>query len=260
MLKKGDFFWKGGKKKAQVTVFILVAILLVVGILIYFFLISPSLEVREGTRLDFDSCVSDVVENNIKLLGLQGGFVEPEFSYLYENNEVGYLCYTNLYYSLCSVQKPFLKNHFEENLEAISRGEINECYENSVLNLQEEGYEVVAGKVDFEVAIEPGVVKVDVKAPTSVEKDVGQNFENFDVSVKSNLYDVLMVSTSILQYEAKYGDADVSNFMIFYPDLKVQKIKRSDGTTIYMVEDKIDETKFQFASRSLAWPPGYIYE
>ena len=45
--------------------------------------------------------------------------------------------------------------------------------------------------------------------------------------------------------------------MNYYHDLNVEKKKQSDGSTIYILTDRNNENKFQFASRSVAWPPGY---
>ena len=76
--------------------------------------------------------------------------------------------------------------------------------------------------------------------------------------MNSPVYEMVMIATSILQFEAKYGDFDTSSMMMFYPDYIIDKIKRSDGTTVYILENKIFGNKFQFASRSLAWPAGYV--
>ena len=45
--------------------------------------------------------------------------------------------------------------------------------------------------------------------------------------------------------------------MILYPGVKVEKYKQEDGTTVYILTDRNTNDKFQFAVRSLAWPPGY---
>jgi hypothetical protein len=45
--------------------------------------------------------------------------------------------------------------------------------------------------------------------------------------------------------------------MAFYPDVKVEKKKQSDGTKVYIITDRNTGEKLQFATRSLAWPPGY---
>jgi len=54
-----------------------------------------------------------------------------------------------------------------------------------------------------------------------------------------------------------FGDAETTTYMNYYRDLKVEKKKKTDGTTVYIITDRNDGNKFQFASRSIAWPPGY---
>ena len=66
-----------------------------------------------------------------------------------------------------------------------------------------------------------------------------------------------MVSTSIIQSETKYGESDTTTLMLLYDYLIIDKLRQGDGTTIYILEDNNLGTKFQFASRSYAWPPGY---
>ena len=45
--------------------------------------------------------------------------------------------------------------------------------------------------------------------------------------------------------------------MTYYHDLKVEKFIEADGSTIYTLTNRDTGNKFMFASRSLAWPPGY---
>ena len=66
-----------------------------------------------------------------------------------------------------------------------------------------------------------------------------------------------MIASSISNWEAKYGDSETMNYMIYYPNLKVEKKKQGDGTTIYIITDKESEDKFMFASRSLVLPAGF---
>ena len=48
--------------------------------------------------------------------------------------------------------------------------------------------------------------------------------------------------------------------MNYYRDLKVEKLKQSEGTTVYILTDLNNNKKFQFASRSMAWKPGLSWE
>ena len=75
--------------------------------------------------------------------------------------------------------------------------------------------------------------------------------------LNNNLYELVSITNSILNWESKYGDAETTVYMNYYHDLKVEKMKQSEGTTVYILTDKNNENKFQFASRSVAWPPGY---
>ena len=242
-------------KRSQVTVFIIIAIIVVVGIVVYFLWLEPSYVQRKTPRLSgFDGCVQDAIEGELGVIGEQAGYVNPEFTYLYGGDDIAYLCYTNLYYQPCIMQVPFLKQHVEANLKMAIADKVNTCYAGSISELKGKGYDVKSGVVVFDVLLEPGRAVVRVEAPTSVS---GQRFTSFDSNIPSPIYDMLMIATSILQYETKFGDSDTSSIMMLYPDLIIDKIKRSDGTTVYILTDKLSGTKFQFASRSFAWPAGY---
>ena len=245
---------KGMKKGGQVTIFIIIGIIIVAAILVFFLWIRPTYFLEEGAALGFERCVEDVVKDAIGELEVKAGFADPEFTYDYNGEKLTYLCYTNAYYATCSVQVPFLKNVFDEQMELLIRDDVDACYASSIDDLKSKGYSVTPGVVDYDVLIEPSVVRVEVDAPTVVGS---QQFARFNVKVNAPTYDMVMIATSILQFETKYGDADVSSMMEFYPDYIITKIKRGDGTTVYALEHKKLGNKFQFASKSLVWPAGY---
>ncbi len=243
-------------KKGQVTIFIIVAMVIVVGILTFFLWIKPTYISKEGAEIGFEGCVKDAVEEAVGELELKAGFIDPKFTYDYNGEKLTYLCYTNDYYETCAVQVPFLKNAFDQQMELLIRDKVDSCYESSIDDLKSKGYSVVQGNVDYDVLIEPSIIRVQIDAPTIVES---QQFARFNVKVNAPTYDMVMIATSILQFETKYGDADASSMMDFYPDYIIRKIKRGDGTTVYILEHKELGNKFQFASRSLVWPAGYDF-
>lgn len=242
------------KKNAQVTIFIISAIVIVSAVLIFFLWAKPTYFSEAGKKLNFEGCVEDAVEQAIGELEKKAGFINPKFTYDYNGEKFTYLCYTNQYYERCSVQVPFLKNSFDEQMELLLKDKIATCYTNSIDDLKSQGYSVVQGEVDYDVLIEPDAVRVEINAPTVVGS---QSFARFNIKVNSPIYEMLMIATSILQFETKFGDSDITSMMAFYPSYIIDKIKRSDGTTVYIMENKIFGNKFQFASRSLAWPAGY---
>jgi len=242
------------EKKGQVAIFIIVGIVIVAAVLVFFLWVRPTYFVDEPGRFGFEGCVENVVEDGIVKLGATAGFVDPEFSYSYDGKEYAYLCYSGDYYETCVVQVPFLKNVFDEGLESLIRDEVDACYDASLNDLRGQGYSVDAGSVDYDVEIEPGVVRVELGAPTSIGD---ARFTRFETRVNSPVYDMLMIATSIVQFEANYGDSDVSELMLYYPDYYIGKLKRGEGTTAYKLEDKDSGFEFLFASRSLVFPAGY---
>jgi hypothetical protein len=244
------------EKRGQVTMFIIIAIVVAAGILTFFLWIQPTYLSGKGATIGFEGCVEDVVEQAISELELKAGFVNPQFTYDYNGEKLTYLCYTNEYYQTCTVQVPFLKNTFDSQMELYIRDSVDTCYASSINDLKAKGYSVVEGVVNYDVLIEPGVVRVEIDAPTIVES---QQFARFNVRVNAPVYDMVMIATSILQFETKYGDADTGAMMTFYPDYIIAKLKRGDGTTVYTLEHKILGNKFQFASKSLVWPAGYDF-
>jgi len=243
------------EKKGQLTLFILIALILVSVILLFFLWLQPTYLFEESGGLKFENCVRDALEETIDELSVNAGFINPAFTYPYNGEDFTYLCYTEAYYQTCVVQVPFLKNTFEEQAEKDLRDVIDGCYSSSIADLKAQGFEVKSGKVEYEVLLEPGVARVQVSAPTTVGS---QKFARFNIKLNSHIYEMLMISTSILQYESQLGDSDVTSMMALYQDYIIDKIKRGDGTTVYILEDKILGTKFQFASKSLVWPAGYI--
>ncbi len=243
-------------KRGQVSIFIFVGILIISAILIFFLWGGPTF-ISKGTGLKgFEGCVKDATTSGIMRLEGNAGLINPGFSYKYQGDNITYLCYTSDYYKTCTVQIPFLKNTFRENLEKLIRNKVNSCYDASLDSLKNQGYAVASGKVDYTIEIKPGVVQLNINAPTSVGN---QKFTKFEVKINKPIYKMTMIATSILQSETKYGDSDVSSMMAYYPDYYIDKIKRGDGTTIYILENKALKDKFKFASRSLVFPAGYIF-
>ena len=65
---------------------------------------------------------------------------------------------------------------------------------------------------------------------------------------------MLMIASSILNYEARYGDSDIWTYMIYYPDYRIEKFKQDEGSKIYTITNRNTGKQFTFATRSLSWP------
>jgi len=256
-MKRGRINFRG-----QVTIFIIVGVLIVLAaVLAYLFFpqIRP-ISVIDSPVGFIENCVGEKVNEIVGKIGSQGGSLEPEKSTLYQNSEVEYLCYTGEYYLNCVVQQPMLKQHVESEIEKALIPEVNRCLSDFKETYENKGYSVdirrTAGDILVELA--PKNVVVNIRAPITLTKESTTSLEGFNIRIKNEIYDLVLIAMSITNWEARYGDSETTTYMTYYPNIKVEKILRSDGTKIYVLSNRDNpENKFQFASRSVVLPPGY---
>jgi hypothetical protein len=255
---------RGGAKiqnKGQVTIFIIIAIL-IVGLAVLFFFVIP--ETKVGVVFDeknpgafLQTCLEDKISDTIELISSRGGSIAPEHYFTYNNIKIEYLCYTNENLDLCVIQRPLLKQHIESEIENEIREDVVNCFDSLKKTYEEKNYNVnmETGKTTIELLPKRVVASFDYIL--SVSKTQTDRYDSFSVVLNNNLYELVSIANSIIEWEATLGDVDPRNYMALYPDLRVEKNLRDDGTKIYVLTDKNTKTEFQFASRSLFFPPGY---
>jgi len=247
-------------KKGQLTIFIILAVVIVVILLILFYPRLKNIVSGPDVTEDIKKCAEDAAEEVLEKIAVQGGSLEPENYILYQDNKVDYVCYTNEYYKKCTMQKPLLKQDIEKEINDYVKPKAESCIESLKQQLEGRGNSVSVKEINIETSIVPNSIIVTLNAPMSITKSTTSTFNKFKVSIKSELYDLVMIASSISNYEARYGDADTLTYMLYYPDIKVEKKEQSDGSRVYILTSKLTGEKFIFASRSIAWPPGYIGE
>ncbi len=250
-------------KKGQMTIFIIVAIVIAILILL-FFLLRPRLpgifEEELSPTSYLKGCIEPEVRPAVELLAKQGSYQAPEGYIEYKGAKIKYLCYTDDNYETCNVQQPMIKQNFERELNLMLKSRANQCVRNLISEYEKRGYEVSSGGIDSSASIVPNKIIISFNAPLTISKETSQKFQNFDAEINSEIYDLLFIANSIVEYEAELGDSATELYLQYYPDLKIEKIKLSDGTKIYKLSNVITGEEFSFASRSLAWPAGYGLE
>lgn len=247
--------------KGQVTVFIIAAILIVgIVLAIYFFRpgASTTTDFDEGGPNEFiQTCIEEEIENSVDLVSSQGGSIQPENFILYQDDKIEYLCYTSEYYKTCSVQQPLLKEHIESEIEKEIREEVTNCFNELKRSYEEKSYTVNLVLGETRVELLPKRVVTRFNHTLTLTRTDTERYESFTVMLNNNLYELTSIANSIIDWESTYGNAETTIYMTYYKDLKVEKKTQQDGSTIYILTDRNTENKFQFASRSVAWPPGY---
>lgn len=247
-------------KRSQITIFVIIAIV-IVGVLIFLYLPQiKKLIITTPEELIPKECIQEAITPALEKMLVQGGSMNPSLYYLYNNKTVDYLCYTGEWYKTCYMQKPFLKQSMESELTKNSSLQIQRCMNSMISQLQNKGYNVqVKGSKDPIIKIVPDKITVSFNMTMNLEKgEEKQTFNSgrFQTEINTKSYDLIMIASSIQNYEARFGDSIPESYMGIYPDIKVQKLKQSDGTKIYIITNRKTSEQLVFATRSLAWPPG----
>mgnify|MGYP001618039170 FL=1 len=249
-------------KTGQITIFIIVAIVIVaMAVLIYVFYpqISSTLGVGEQDPNAFiQTCMEDEIKSTVETISLQGGSLEPESYFTYNNIPIQYLCYINEANKLCVVQQPLLKQHIESEMKAGIEPVARNCFDELKTSFEGRNYDVIMREGDINVELLPQRIVSTFNYTVTLERaGETKRYESFNVVLNNNLYELESIGKSIIEWEATVGKADPRTYMSYYPNLKVEKNVRDDGTNIYILTDRSTGDKFQFAIRSLVSAPGF---
>ena len=262
MKKEGgiSFFSPRSKKKGQLTIFVIVA-LAIVGFAVLAYLFFPRILVGLGISSDnpnafMQTCMEKTISDVAESISNQGGSPNPENYILYRDDKIQYLCYTQEYYVPCVMQQPLLNQKIENEISRGIKNSADECFDSMKKSLENQGYDVNLKKGDTVVELLPKKISATFNSELTLTKDSAKRYEKINVVLNNNLYELTSIADSILNWEARYGNAETTLYMNYYRDLKVEKLLQGDGSKIYILTDRNSGDKFQFATRSVVMPPG----
>ncbi len=247
-------------KKGQVSIFIILGILIVIVLLILFSRDAgfDTVFAKQSPYQEIEGCAQTAIQEGLDILMLQGGVIESENYFMYQGKKIDYVCYSENEYENCIMQKPILTNTIRDELVKYSTPKIKSCLNSVKSSLEGRGYSVVMRDPEIVIELVPDNVLVDMNLGLRIEKTGVESFDHIRTGIKSKIYNFALITSSISQWETRYGDSETLNYMLYYPSLKVEKKKQGDGTTIYILTDRDTDEKFYFASRSIAVPAGFI--
>lgn len=262
----GNFLIKNFR--GQVTIFIIVAIVIVVGVAL-FFVFRGGIDISDfGGKAEknpssfLESCLEDEFKEVIEKISLQGGKSEPDLSIDFKfegepEREISYICYTQNYYIPCVNQEPMLIQSLKNEIKNSISNEVGNCFDSLAVSLGKQGYSVNPNYRGFEIELRGGKVAVKIDAEISLTKS-GETTkqEEFEVVVPSEFYGLALVAQEITSQEAEFCNFEYLGYMSLYPEWKIKKIRTDDNSLIYTIENKDSEEKFRFAIRGCVIRPG----
>jgi hypothetical protein len=248
--------------RGQITIFIILALILVVIIAMLFLLFrSPEQNIvdDENPQAFIEKCTKDAVNEALEILMPQGGYLEPQNYKLHENKKLAYLCYTGEYYQTCSNQVPMLIEHIEQEIIDYTRPRIANCFQ--ILESKLEGrYDIVANmdELNINVNLQPKQVIVDIEKEFKMThgSDV-RIFNDFKIKIMSPIYELTKLTLKILSREAISCNFDYVDYVMLYPENDIRKFVTGDSSRIYTLREKVSGEEFIFAIRNCVMPPGF---
>ncbi|MFA7708024.1 MAG: hypothetical protein WCX73_03675, partial [Candidatus Pacearchaeota archaeon] len=228
-------------KRAQITIFIILALLLVVGIIFIFLLRqTPKTEVvsEENPQAFIESCTRQAVEEALDLIMIHSGSLESRGSVLYEGQNISYLCYTNINYRSCVNQQPLLIEHIEDEIYTYIKPRVANCFQTLEATL-EPGYEVeMEEDWDLTPRLTSHGVEVEINRDFKMQRGTNiRSFNLFKISIIHPIYRLAEIAVEIVNQEAKYCNFDTLGFMIIYPKYDIKKFRTGNSDTIYSLKE-----------------------
>jgi hypothetical protein len=206
------------KRKAQVTVFIILGICIFIVLLLLFTKKSDITAIfsKESPVSQIQKCIEDSTLQAKEIVSMQGGSIDPKNYYLYDGNKVDYVCYTSDYYKNCVMQKPLLKNSVEKEIKDYIEKNVLDCTQVVKTSLENKGYSVYMKKPVVDIELVPGNILVNTGLDLEITKSGTETYKNIKTEISSNLYEFVMVASSIQNWETRYGDSETLNYMFYY--------------------------------------------
>ncbi|MBU2576783.1 MAG: hypothetical protein KKF50_03605 [Nanoarchaeota archaeon] len=246
-------------KRGQLTIFIIVAVVLVVAIIAAFWFIgkrTTETPANLNPKQFVQKCVRDAVENSVEKMLENGGQRMPSQAISYQGTEWNYLCYQADFYLGCYNLHPMLEFLIENEIKEDTKREVQACFDSMREDFESKGFDVSGGSTDYSIDLLPGMVEVNLKKRIDVVRgDSSQSYEDFGTKILSPIYELMRIAREVVNSESQYCHFEYNGYMLLYPDYEIRRIDYSDSK-IYRLIDRRTKAEFKFAVRSCAFAPG----
>ena len=257
-------------KSGQLTIFIIVGIFLVASVSLFFLSRAgfiPQLlggKPETSANVFLDSCLEEKMDEAVELILRHGGYTEGGIRIdvvLDEDDEsstdVSYLCYNKNNYENCVIQEPVLFEHTKNEIRdyLLDGNYVRDCFDEMVLNFEDQKFEVSPKYNGFEVELKPRKLIVQIDSEVTLTKSGETTTQkNFTITVSTRLYELLNVVQEAINRETIFCKFNHVAYEAFYPYVEIEKIEMQDSSEIYKIKYKDTGEEFVFAVRGCVVP------
>ncbi len=251
---------KRSNKKAQLTLFVIVAIIIISALTIglVYFKQTQQIPVEEDLQGYVEKCINDQVKISEAKLRDSNGYLNLSDNYLvYYGKKVPYLCKATEFYVPCINQEPMYIGHLKKELEMDITPKAVVCFSDLKYLLEKKGYSVDEGTMSLNLDISQKAVVVNIDKKFNIKKEtISKSYNNFKSTQLSPLYDLAITTERIVNYESTFCEFDNVGWMLTNPDSKVYRFVTSDGSKVYTLTDRISNSSIKFAVKTCVMPAG----
>lgn len=247
-------------KSAQITIFIILGLIIIVSFIIIFLFFKPlelNIVDENNPQAFIESCTRESVEEAIDLLSKRGGDINSTGYIGYEGENIAYLCYNEEFYKSCINQRPLLIEHIENEITNHITPVIVECFFDLKSKL-EKRYSIEESEIKVKTKLQSGHVSVKIDKNFKIlRKDEVRDFNEFRMNTVHPIYEFAKISMEIVNQEITFCNFDELGFNILHPEYDVREFITGDSDIIYNIKDVATGEEFIFAVKSCTLPAGF---
>jgi hypothetical protein len=250
-------------KRSQVTLFVIIALVIVVLIAAIFLLknqVQNKISLKENPsdyiRVLIQKCAEQAGMEAEKLVISHGGFLNPTNSLVFNGTNLSYLCWASQDLELCTNEHPLLNLEIQKEIDSYIKPKLEKCFSDVKTQLNNYGYS--EGDLIISSSIELKEIRIKINKKISFKvNDNSVNLENFETKIISPLYDFIKITNEIINQElncncgvescnAKTVELNKNN-----RDFDISKpVYTADGKEVYLIEELLTGKRFGFAIKN----------
>jgi hypothetical protein len=250
------------KKKAQIAIWVVIAMVLVASILLYFFVNKSNITTTQtmfNPQQAIEKCTEDAVNEATDIMLPQGGFLEPNYYKLHNGTKIVYLCHTPEYFKTCINLHPMLLAEIKEQIRDYIKPKVEQCFDFMKDEAGKRNIVVGLGEMKLNVSLALGRIFVNVTRETKItEKETTRILEDYGFEILNPIYKLANIANDIANGESSGCNFNYLTYMFVKQDVDIRKNTLSDYTRLYKITDKDSGKEMNIAIRSCAIPVGLL--
>jgi hypothetical protein len=245
-------------KKAQLTILIIFALIIIVLIAIFaFYIKSANYEkksIRENPRDYLSKCLASSIEYSLREF-LKEPILNDNSIILYDNTKINVICDSSIKNTACENKYPALKKNIEDKIKYMSQSKIDKCYEKIKENLQKYDYYEKRGNLEVEIIPQKIIIK-DYSSISFKVNEQTSTIELFEYSFNSEMYGILSILNEISNKESsclcskETCGPDLFELNSLKKGFKIEKFAGSKNEDAYTITNKESKETLSFGVRS----------